>query len=38
VGEDGYTEDELQEVKAFLRKTLGGDYEKLKNSFINIII
>ncbi len=33
VGEDGYTEDELQEVKAYLRKTLGGDYERAKELF-----
>ncbi len=33
VGEGGYTEDELQEVKAYLRKTLGGDYERAKELF-----
>lgn len=33
VGEGGYTEDELQEVKVYLRKTLGGDYERAKELF-----
>ncbi len=32
-GKDGYTSEEMNEVKAYLRSTLGGDYERAKELF-----
>ncbi len=30
---DGYTDEEITQIKAYLRKTLGGDYERAKELF-----
>lgn len=33
ISQAGYTEEEIQELKTYLRNTLGGDYERAKELF-----
>lgn len=30
---DGYTDEDIEQIKAYLKKTLGGDYERAKELF-----
>lgn len=35
LAKDGYTDEEFEQLKSYLRSTLGGDYERAKELFFN---